>query len=273
MRDSVQQIAMRLSAGDINWTDSAAVRSVRASCEVSMARVLYVLESSALVERLWLDEGAAAPKRVVSRRWPVGSGLLLLRIGRTGTETDTTPEFVYRAVDLAADRAPVLRFGSAQTVYAILSFENARPGNTTVPVRLQSGGHDLSQVDVMIDVPPAGHLQVTIEDAASRKATGAVAGLYARDHQLAVPPEALPFDEGGFVYRPGSVRQYRSSHYWPGTADERRVFFVDGGFSMAVPAGTDKLIVGKGFEYIPEVRSIVLRVSQPRFPADSHWWK
>ena len=107
-----------------------------------------------------------------------------------------------------------------------------------------------------IAVPPAGRLQVTIEDDASGKATSAVAGLYSPDHHLSVPADALPFDEGGFVYRPGRTRQYSTSHYWPGIAEERQVFFVTGGFSIAVPAGVYKLIVGKGFEYTPEVRSI-----------------
>ena len=136
MRDSVQQVATRLSARDIKWTDSEAVRAVRAGCEVSMARVLYVLETSAAVERLWRDR-SAAPKDAVSRQWPSGNGLLLLRIGRSGSGTDATPEFVYRRVDLAADRAATLRFGDVQTVYAILSFENGGPGNTTVPIKLQ----------------------------------------------------------------------------------------------------------------------------------------
>jgi hypothetical protein len=254
MRDSLQQIATRLSARDINWSDAAAVRAVSAACDVSMARIIYILESSAHVERIWLNQ--TSPKRVFSRRWPAGSGLVLLRIGRTGSDTDTTPEFLSRAIDLASEGTATLRFGRAQTVYAILSFENAKSGITTVPVSLTSGGRDVGEVDVAIDVPPAGNLQVKIEDAATGKATAAVAGFYSTDHRLVVPTQALSFDEGGFAYRPGRVRPYRASHYWPGTSDERQVFFVDGGFSMAAPAGTYKLIVGKGFEYIPKVRTV-----------------
>src|SRR5215831_10932174 len=104
--------------------------------------------------------------------------------------------------------------------------------------------------------PPGGKSQGKNGEAGDGKATAGVAGLYSTDHRLVVPTQALSFDEGGFAYRPGRVRPYRASHYWPGTADERQVFFVDGGFSMAVPAGTYKLIVGKGFEYIPEVRTV-----------------
>jgi hypothetical protein len=135
------------------------------------------------VERLWLERRQTAPLRAIRRRWPLGSGLVLLRLGRPGPETDIVPEFVLTHVNLTTTSAPEVRLDDARTVYIVLSFENAKPGSTTVPVNLTSGGSEIAKVPVTIEVPPLGHLKVTILDQAG-KPTAAVGGVYAANHRL-----------------------------------------------------------------------------------------
>src|SRR5262249_48377415 len=155
------------------------------------------LDGSGAVERFWVDKGKAVSGPSIHRNWPLGSGLVLLRLGRPGPETDTVPEFVLSSVDLASTRTPVVRLGDARAIYIVVSFENAAPGTTAVPVSLMSGRTEVAKVPVTIEVPPAGLLKVTILDE-SGKSTPAVGGLYAGNHRVAVPSEALSFDDAGF---------------------------------------------------------------------------
>lgn len=261
LRDGVQQITLAFSLWGIGKMDPAEARAVRSSCEPAMARIQSVLDASPAVERLWLDHDRTPAKLAVRRLWPSGSGILLVRVGSPGAEADIVPSFAYAEFDLETVRTPVLRLDEARTVYAILLFDNAKSGSNVVPVEFASAGRQIAKLDLTIDVPPTGRLKVMMLDEATGKPTAAVAGLYAPDHQLIVPPEALSFDGAGFNYRPGRVRPYQSSHYWPGTVDERRVFFIDGAFSVALPAGNYRLIAGKGFEYVPEVRSVRIEPS------------
>src|SRR5262249_52700131 len=148
-----------------------------------------------------------------------------------------------------------------QAVYIVLSIENIPPGSTTLPVTLRSNGREIAKVPVTIDVPPVGHLKVAIVDEAGKPAA-AVAGLYGANNRVVAPAEAGSFDDAGYVYRPGRTRPYQSMRYWPGGNSERQVFFVEGGFTMPLPAGDYKLIIGKGFEYETVVQSVHLAAGE-----------
>src|SRR5207249_5532243 len=133
----------------------------------------------------------------------------ILHVGQKGPETDILPRFTTASFDLAETPSPVLRLNAAPTVYAIVFFENAKPGTSTVPLSLTSNGKELAKVALTVAVPPAGHLKVSILDETS-KPTAAVGGLYASDHRLAVPADALRFDEAG--YRDRKSTRLNSSH-------------------------------------------------------------
>ena len=255
LRDNVLQIAARVTVWNGSSKDAAAEKSLRTGCDPALLQITAILDRSAATERLWLDGRGASPRLAIHRRWPVGGGMLILHIGQKGSETDTLPQFVSASVDLAETPSPVLRLNAAPRIYAIVFFENAKPGTNAVPLSLTSNGRELAKLALTVAVPPAGHLKVAILDETS-KPTAAVGGLYASDHRLAVPPDALRFDEAGYSYRPGRTRAYQTSHYWPGSLNERQVFFVDGGFSVDLPAGNYKLILGKGFEYAPSITTI-----------------
>ncbi len=256
LRDGIQQLKLAFFMWSSGKSDPDTAQAVRSSCEPAMASIVSVLEASAEVERLWTSGRQPMLPRSIHRRWPFGRGLLLLRVGQPGPETDTVPELVYREVDLAETVSPVMHLGDARTIYAFLFLENATPGTNHVPLKLISGRNEIAELALTIEVPPPGNLKLSILDAETGTPTPAVVGLYAPDHQLAVPPQAVAFDDAGFSYRRGRIRPNQSSHYWPGSLDERQVFFVDGGFSLALPAGNYKLIVGKGFEYIPVVQTV-----------------
>ena len=255
LRDNVLQIAARVTAWNGSSKDAAAERSLRTGCDPALLQITAILDRSAATERFWLDGGGASPQLAIRQKWPVGGGVLILHVGRKGAETDILPQFISASVDLAETPSPLLQLGGAPSIYAIMFFENAKPGINTVPLRLKSNGTEVAKVAVNITVPPAGHLKVSILDETG-KSTAAVGGLYAADHRLAVPANALKFDEAGYSYRPGRTRAYQNSHYWPGSLDERQVFFVDGSFSIDLPAGNYKLILGKGFEYAPSITTI-----------------
>src|SRR5882724_1359359 len=91
VRDGVQQIMARFTLPSGVREDPAAVKSVRLGCELAMGKIVAALDGSGAVERLWLEKGQTAPLRAIRRRWPLGSGLVLLRLGRPGPETDIVP--------------------------------------------------------------------------------------------------------------------------------------------------------------------------------------
>lgn len=241
VRDTIAQLNQAFASG-------GGTRATLLNCHSPISRVVYIFEQNPHVERLWAaGEGPATA--AIERSWPSTEGLILLRLGLAGLDGDNAPQFVFRDLDLSTPRE--IKLDRARTSYLAVHIEGAKPGRSHRTVPVIAGGREVARLDLNVDVPVPGRLRVTIVDDASGQTTPAVAGLYAADKQLVVPADAIRFDNAGFAYRSGQLRPYYSMHYWPGTAEERQVFFVPGSFTLSLPAGRYKLIVGKGFEYTP----------------------
>ncbi len=263
-RERLIESFQQLQAAAGYWTlaadnDAAIITRARSSAEGALMRALAVLDNSPILHRVSLPAAAALP----AQRWASGAGVVLLRVSRPGAVADTIPDFLVHEADLAASAGPItLDIGTAATLYALVFVENAASGAR--PIELRSGAATLATLALEIAVPPPARLKVEIADAASPgRPTPAVVGLYSADSQLQIPPQALSFERAGFRYNEPPYRQkqakaraYEQSHYWPGGPGMDKAFFVDGGFEATVPEGDYTLIVGKGFEYTPEVRTI-----------------
>lgn len=257
VRDSLGQLQM------------AAASASSPAAENAMARVVSALEMSDALERMALDN---APRTfAVRRRWPSGAGVLVLRLTQPGPEADRVPEFLSRDIDGPAPSPVRLDLPAARTVYAALAFEDLAPGSHQIALSLRRGEAEAAKVEIGIEVPKAARLRVIPTDSATGQPAAAVAGLYSRDGQIMTPDSALSFEQAGFRYHEEGFRQKRGrarpnlqSHYWPGTPEQRKVFFVDGGFTIDVPEGDYTLIAGKGFEYAPVARTLRLLADSPR---------
>ena len=243
VRNSVQQLQQ---ASSLKEPGQALINS-----HSPVTRVVYLFEQNAHVDRIRLDGGEA----VVERAWPTSERLVLVRFAMDGLDADAVPQFVYREVDLAAPRAVTM--DRAKTTYAVIYVKNARPGANAATVPVVAGGAEVGKLRLAIRLPEAGQLRVAISD--DGRPTPAVVGLYTADARALVPPQGISFDAAGFSYRAGRLRPYNAVRVWPGTPEQRQVAIVDGGFRMDVPAGDYTLIVGKGFEFTPEVRTVKVR--------------
>ena len=259
LRDAQQQLSTALA----NWNNSNVLYSTAAEkicnpCQSALARILPTLDGAGATERI---TASGLPMNAVRRDWPSGSGVVILRLESGGSGQDPVPEFVVGEIDLAMEAPAPIRLPPARVVYAMLFCRNGAPGARTVPVQLAGGDWRDARFSLIVETPAAGELAVEIVDEKTDKPTAAVAGLYAADNDLKVPPQALSFDDAGFAYRRGHVRPY-NVRYWPGDPQQRHVFFVDGGFSFPVPEGKYTLRVGKGFEYVPVTQEVVVRPGQ-----------
>lgn len=230
-----------------------------------MMRILSVLDASAETIRVW------QPEIEVRKRWPSRSSVLILRVGQPGAETDIVPDFVIHEVDGGTSNSALIELPQARTVYAAVLFENVPSGAHDIHLRLSAGGKQFAVVNLTTEVPASGRLKVECVDAETAKVSPAVIGLYSSNSQLAVPSQALSFEAGGFRYQQEGlpseavrVRPYQQVRYWPGSSEQQRVFFVDGKFDVELPEGDYTLIVGKGFEYAPQLKSIHVRANAQR---------
>jgi len=261
-REQLQDSVTRLAAAGTYLSlagpsQAALVERARAECESSITRLLWALDESGVTERLAV--GANAGEWKLSRSWPSGSGALILRIAQPGADAPAVPEFVRAQVDLAAEGVKSIDVGAAQPVYAVVFAENASAGTHTFNWELLQAGVVIGTVRLEVRVPPTSTLEVTIRDADGGQPTAAAAGVYASDGRLQTPEQALSFDEGGFRYTGGRVRPYQQARFWPGLPQHKEVFFIDGRFSLKLPAGDYKLIAAKGMEYQPAMETISMR--------------
>jgi len=216
----------------------------RDHCRIAMMLVTGVLDSLPEVERI-AGEAAAIRRGFLS-----SGGALLLRFQRSTPDAESIPRFLIATVDPARGKTVELRGDGAPVVYAFVFVENAAPGDTPLEIRLDRS----VRVQATVAVPRPGRLTVRI--IASGKATPAVAGLYTAGGQLQVPEQAIGFGQGGLLYSDVRFRPYENVRYWPGDTSSPQVFFVDGGFTIEAPAGEYRLVVGKGFEYVPVERAV-----------------
>jgi hypothetical protein len=258
LRTSAQEL---VAAGWYRQTNHAALDDLSISiCQLALTRIERVLQSASL-ERLSAD--AAAPTRRLAREWPSGKGVLLVRLDGQGPEAETTPVFIRSAIDLgAAGGSFQLQVPRARTIYAIVYASNASAGAKPHAIEFTAGHEPVARLELTVQVPSAGELEATVVEDASGERTPAVIGLYAPDHQLMVPPQAVTLDfwqNGGPAL---NARPYGTSRYWPGSSWEREVCFVDGHFRMSLPEGEYQLVVGKGPEYQPERQTLRVRAGQ-----------
>jgi hypothetical protein len=246
----LQDATLRLQFSLNYWTqfhdDSLAGQAER-DCAIAFSQVCKILDRSTHVERIW---ATGDTPQSITRKWPLGSGAVLLRIGRNGA-ADPGPDVIRRQYDLSRVQEAGVDIGDVETTYAVLSFSNAPEGLKHVPIRLRAGKTNIGAAVLAVTTPPTGTLRVSILDASTGKVTPAAAGVFAAGGEIITPPEALNFDQGGFYYQPGRVRSRQQAHYWPGGAKEQRAFFIDREFSLRVPAGNYRLIASKGPEYLP----------------------
>ena len=257
----LQDAALRLQLSLNYWTRYAdaggqIASQARKDCGVAASQVFRLLDRSPQLERMWIGSGAA-PETIV-RRWPLGSGVVLLRIGR-GEAPEAGPGAMRAQYDLSRSTEAVLDVGNVEMTYAALFFNNAPSGEKRVKIRLRAGGAEVAAADLAVTTPPTGTLRVRILDAATGKPTPAAAGVFASNNEIIVPQEAIAFDQGGFYYQPGRVRPHGQAHYWPGGPQKQRAFFVSGQFSVRAPEGSYQLIATKGPEYLPVNLSVAVK--------------
>jgi len=259
----LQDAALRLQFSLNYWTQYAdaggqiAARA-RKDCAAAASQVYRLLDRSTQLERVWA--GASAAPETIVRKWPLGSGLVLLRIGRSDA-ADAGPRVLRAQFDLSHASEASVDVAGAETTYAALFFNDAPPGEKRVKIRLRAGSSELASAELAVTTPPTGRLRVRIVDAATGKATPAAAGVFASNDEIIVPPDALAFDQGGFYYQPGRVRPHVQSHYWPGSPQRQRGFFVSGEFSLRVPEGSYQIIASKGPEYLPVAVTVPVKAN------------
>ena len=251
----LQDSALRLQLSLAYWTQYAdsgghLASQARKDCAVAASNVFLLLDGSTQVDRLWVGSGAS--RVAMARRWPLGSGVVLLRIGRSDAP-GASSRTVRGQYDLSQISEAVLDIGGAETTYAALSFSNAPTGERRVlPIRLRAGGVEIATAELAVTTPPTGTLRVRILDVGTGKPTAAAAGVFASNDEIITPTDALAFDKAGFFYdQAGRVRPRAQVHYWPGHGKRQRSFFVNGEFTVRVPEGNYQVIASKGPEYLP----------------------
>ena len=251
----LQDTVLRLQFSLNHWTHYA---DAPRDCAVAAAQVFRILERSPQLERVWI--GARARPEAIVRLWPLGSGIVLLRIGRSQAK-EAGPRVVRSEYDLARENSVDVDVGSAEIMYAALLFQHAPSGEKRVAIRLRSEGKEAGSAELAVTTPPTGTLRISILDAGTGQPTPAAAAVYASNDEIVVPEEALAFDQGGFVYQPGRVRPHGQSHFWPGGPQRQRAFFVTGRFSVRVPEGSYQILAAKGPEYLPVTLTVPVKAN------------
>ncbi|MCC6589530.1 MAG: CehA/McbA family metallohydrolase [Bryobacterales bacterium] len=230
---------------------------LRVAKEISGNSVVRLTKA---LDRLPITERAALPltaPMALTRHWPYRRGALLLRLTRPDLLDDEQPAFVRHTADLAVGATVAIDVPAAPLTYLLVTFQNVPEAGGQVAIRLRSAGKAMAAIYLNVTTPPGGELKVSLVNQDGTPAA-AVAGVYAADHRLIVPDEAIHLD--GDFYVPGRARAYREAHYWPGhTAGESQVFFVRGSFSLKVPAGNYRVIAGRGLEYLPVTRQVAIK--------------
>lgn len=235
-QSALAELVLRLQAAVSLWS-TVPDNQAQINADRVVGQFVNFLDASPKLDRIWTGHNSS-----LACNWPTGSGAVLLRIGRSNVD-DPGPRFVRGQFDLGKQADVSLDIPSAETVYAALYFRNAPSGTKRVVLHLGSASAELA-----ITTPPTGELRVRIlgDDGQS---TPAAAAVYASNNELMVPAEAISFDEGGFSYQPGRARPHLQARYWPGDVRHAGAFFVDGGYTLRLPAGTYRLLASKGPEY------------------------
>ncbi len=258
----LQDLFLQLNQATIYWSQSGdsgspVAAQARRDCADAVARLSLLFERSGRVERVWTKPDKLAESSI-RRAWPSGSGMLALRVGRQDLPPDPVPLFLQAQANLSQRSEIRLDAGDAQTAFALVALDGAPTGAKQALLRFRSGRAELAQVHVGIETPPTGALHVTVVDE-SGKPTPAAAGVYGAGNELMVPDTALAFDRGGHYYNAGRARPNAQARYWPGSPQQRRVFFVDGAYSLRLPEGEYRVIAGKGAEYLPVSQTITVK--------------
>lgn len=184
---------------------------------------------------------------------PFGTAALLLK-RQTG---EKSPSFLQRRIDLQSRTPAEIDVKSSKDFYCLVELVNPPPGVSRTHLAVMNGSNLLGKVDLGATVPPKHPLQVRIVDGDGQPTEAAV-GLYSSGDRFLVPATALDFSNGGYFYEPVRYRDSSQARYWPGGKDSSLSFFVRGGFTMDVPAGTYRLIASKGPEYLPHDQTITV---------------
>ncbi len=175
---------------------------------------------------------------------PVRSGAVVIH---RRSIPPAVPAFTWRRADLTeGGREQTLDPPAAASYYAVLELTNAPSGTGEYTFHL---GADTLRLKVT--APQLHPVEVAILGEGG-KPTEAAVGLYTSQGQLLVPGGALDFGSAGYSYAPVNWREHGNARFWPGGPDNQtRCFFVRGGFTMPLPAGSYRLIVSKGPEFLP----------------------
>lgn len=213
--------------------------------------VRSLLETSSVIERVWIQPQEKPARVTIARSW-FGSGTLLLRIGRQDQPVNASAGFFALKINAASKPKPSLDLGSADPAYVAIPVDRLPEAETTIPLRLLCAGKEAAVLDLVFTPPPMGELSVTFTDAASGKPTPVAASCFGADNRIFVPSNALMLHEGQApFYKPGGTRPMDTARYWPGDARQKNAFYVDGGFTLRLPAGNYTLLASKGAEYTP----------------------
>jgi hypothetical protein len=205
-----------------------------------------------------LNVGGSVPVPGESISMPFETSALLVR-RQTGTGT---LHFLRRRVDLGSGGLIRIDTAVPGDFYCLLELFNPPRVSSRPELELVSGSNVLGKLDLTITVAPRYPLQVKIVDGEGH-ATEAAVGLYSAGKRLVIPETALDFSAGGYYYQPVRYREGGNTRYWPGGEDFARCFFVRGGYTIELPAGTYRLIATKGPEFLPIDRSITIAPGRP----------
>lgn len=213
--------------------------------------VRSLLETSSVLERVWIQPQEKPARVTISRSW-FGSGTLLLRIGRQDQPVNANAGCFALKINAATRSNPSLDLGHADPAYVAIPIDRLPEAETTIPLRLLCAGKEAAVLDLVFAPPPMGELRVTFTDALTGKPTPVAAGCFGADNRIFVPSNALMLHEGQApFYNPGGTRPMDTARYWPGDARQKNAFYVDGGFTLRLPAGSYTLLASKGAEFTP----------------------
>ena len=145
------------------YPDPALAAQAQRDCAGALSQAYKMLDRSTQVERVWAVSGA--PRQTMTRHWPLGSGVVLLRIGRNDA-TDPGPRLVRGQYDLSRSSEATVDVGGSEITYAALYFSKAPEGEKHVIIKLRAGAAELGSADLAITTLPTGTLRVSIVDPA-----------------------------------------------------------------------------------------------------------
>lgn len=202
---------------------------------------------------------------------PFSSAVLVVR---RQSATQAAPTFFWNKVDLSSGKSIDLDLGNISRFTGVLELLNPPPGSSQFQVHLIAEGTRIANLDLSVTVPPHFPFRVDIQDGAGHPTEAAV-GVYSPQERFLVPPSALDFSAGGAVdlYQPVNYRNHDKTLFWPGKGASTRCFFVKGGFTLELPAGSYRLIATKGPEFVPMDREIRVGPDQRNSEkVDLHRW-